>query len=150
MSGYLMAGKGMKAVGATVQAIGSKAMGEMNADQLRVQRYMTYVNSDLIDIANKYNSKELAAQKKKVLGAQNAAVGRSGVIFDGSVAEISLDTAYNFAKEKINMDIQDDMAKMQLDIQRGQLEQAEKQTRKAGTISLIGGLLNAGGSMMGG
>lgn len=136
--------------GQTTQAIGSKAMAEQNADLTRIKRYLTYINSDLIDISNKYNQKELEAQKKKVVSSQRATIGRSGVTFDGSVAEIALDTLYNFEKEKINMDIQANMEKMQLKIERKMLEITEKQQRQAGTLNLISGLMGAGGSAMSG
>jgi len=142
-------GQILSAVGSTVNAIGAKATAEMNADQLRVQRYMTYISSGFVDMANTFNKKSIEKQKQAMVGTQQAVIARSGITFDGSPTEVVLDTIAEYEKEKISSDISAAIDKLNLKVEGKQLESQEKQTRKAGTLSLIGGLLQAGSSMGG-
>lgn len=137
-------GKILSMVGSITQAIGSKATAELSADQIRLQRYMTHINENFVDMATKLRKTEIDQEREAFIGTQRAIAARSGVTFDGSPAEAVIETEKNFAKEKIATDIEARIQKLQLSIERGSLELQEDQTRKAGTLSLIGGLLQAG------
>lgn len=129
---------GFKFAGDVVNTAANYLQGMSRVGDLRAQRYMTHTNDTLIDMSSSWNKRELDRQRVSVSESQRASVARAGVLFDGSVAQVNLETLYNFEKERINIDIQAQVEKMQNKLNRQMLQISERMTRDMARIQLVG------------